>query len=90
MRITEKEIIRPFKKENIEVSISFITLFLRTNQSYTELAQVFQSFFQMDLSMKFKMALSCQAIKIPSLKMNTSYPIERTENSKLDLARRYY
>ena len=29
--------------------------------------------------MKFKMSLSCQAIKLPSLKMNTAYPIERAE-----------
>jgi len=29
--------------------------------------------------MKFKMTSFCQAIKIPSLKRNTSYPIERAE-----------
>jgi len=29
--------------------------------------------------MKFKITSSCQAIKMPSLKMNTPYPIERSE-----------
>jgi len=37
------------------------------------------NFFQMDLSMKFKMTSYCQAITITSLKMNTTHPIERTE-----------
>jgi len=36
------------------------------------------------------MTLSCQAIKIPSLKMKTSYRIERAESSRLDSAMRYY
>jgi len=38
----DKRIFR--KTENFEVSISFITLFIRTDQTYTELAQVFQFF----------------------------------------------
>ena len=29
--------------------------------------------------MKFKMTSSCQVIKVPSLKMDSSYPIERAE-----------
>ena len=33
----------------------------------------------MDLSMKFKMTSSCQTIKIPSLKIDRSYNIERVE-----------
>ena len=33
----------------------------------------------MDLSMKFKMTSSCQTIKIPSLKIDRSYNIERAE-----------
>jgi len=45
-RKTEKEITGPSEEENFGVSISFITLFLRTYQSYTELAEVFQSFFR--------------------------------------------
>jgi len=64
------------------VSISFITDFLRADQSYMELARLFR-FFQMDLSAKFKMISSCQQIKIMSLGINTPYPIERTEKVQI-------
>jgi hypothetical protein len=33
----------------------------------------------MDLAAKFKMTSSCQTVRIPSLKMDSPYPIERTE-----------
>jgi hypothetical protein len=33
----------------------------------------------MDLAAKFKMTSSCQTVRIPSLKMDSLYPIERAE-----------
>jgi hypothetical protein len=49
------------------------------------LAQFFLFYFQMNLSMKFKMISPCQPSKITSFKMTTLYPIERAEKLQTKL-----
>jgi hypothetical protein len=72
------EIARPSGKQTFKVSNTFIL-----QRSYKQIKVIrglhCSLFFQMNLSMKFKMTSSCQPSKITSLKMNTPYPIERAD-----------
>jgi hypothetical protein len=78
------------KKENFVVIISFITLFLRMDQSCTGLAQVFQSFFRWICRWNLRWLRLVRQLRSRLWIWIHRILLNEQKSSRVDSARRYY